>query len=106
MPSASDVAGPATPPSRARPRWRLHVRLIAVLAGGYACTALAVTVLAALLAQAGMARSEAVVLMAMLGFPLYLVILLWGFAVRRLRTLLLALAGAGIALSLVWMALH
>lgn len=86
------------PPSRVRPRLRLLIRLSAVLLGGYACTALAVTVLAALLAHAGMARSEAVVLMAMLGFPLYLAILLWGCAVRRLRTLLLALAGIGVVL--------
>jgi hypothetical protein len=71
----------------------LAVRIGATIGGGYACTALVVTVGAALLARAGMARSEAVVLMAMLGFPLYLALLLWGFG-ARVRTLWLVLGAA------------
>jgi hypothetical protein len=73
---------------------QLAVRIAVTIGGGYACTALVVTVGAALLARAGMARSEAVVLMAMLGFPLYLGLLLWGFGARRMRTLWLLLGTA------------
>ncbi|WP_338760273.1 hypothetical protein [Massilia sp. METH4] len=79
---------------------RLVLRIAGAVGGGYACTALAVTVGAALLARAGMARSEAVVLMAMLGFPIYLGVLLWGFAVRRVRALWLVLGAAAGVLAL------
>lgn len=79
----------------------LALRIAGTVGGGYACTALAVTVGAALLARAGMARSEAVVLMAMLGFPLYLALLLWGFAVRSVRALWLAFGAAAGALVLL-----
>ena len=48
--------------------------------GGYALIALAVNGLAALLARAGLAPSDAVVSAAMLGFPAYLGVLLWGLA--------------------------
>ncbi|GGY67497.1 hypothetical protein [Pseudoduganella albidiflava] len=65
---------------------RIALRAVAIVGGGYACTAVAVTLGAALLARAGMVRSEAVVLMAMLGFPLYLGLLLWGFSLRRVST--------------------
>ena len=88
-----------------RPGLCLALRVAGAVGGGYACTALAVTVGAALLARAGMARSEAVVLMAMLGFPLYLALLLWGFAVRRVRALWLALGAAAGALALLSAAL-
>jgi hypothetical protein len=84
---------------------RIALRVVGTVAGGYACTALAVTVGAALLARFGMARSESVVLMAMLGFPLYLALLLWGFATRQVRTLWLALAAMAGALALARAAL-
>ncbi|QBE61704.1 hypothetical protein [Pseudoduganella lutea] len=87
-----------------RPVLRLSLRLVGAIGGGYACTALAVTTGAALLAGAGMVRSEAVVLMAMLGFPLYLVLLVWGFAVRRVRTLWLVLGALAGALALAGLA--
>ncbi|HQS00310.1 MULTISPECIES: iron uptake protein [unclassified Polaromonas] len=91
------------PPLRraaARPRVRIVLRLIAALPGGYAFTAALVALLAAALPLLGLARSEAVVSAAMLGFVLYLLVLLWAFSVRSLAWLWAVLAG-GTALALV-----
>lgn len=60
------------------------LRLIAAIPGGYALTAAAVAALGGLLPLTGMTRSDAVALSAMLGFMLYLVLLLWAFAERSL----------------------
>ena len=57
---------------------------------------LSVAVGAVALSRAGMVRSEAVALAAMLGFVLYLVLLLWGFSVRKVSRLWLGF-GAGAA---------
>jgi len=72
------------------------LRVLGAVCGGYALTALTVAVGAVALSRAGMARSEAVALAAMLGFVLYLVLLLWGFSVRRVGRLWLGF-GAGAA---------
>jgi uncharacterized iron-regulated membrane protein len=58
------------------------LRVLGAVFGGYGLAALAVAAAAASLAGAGMARSEAVVLAAMLGFAAYLLLLLWGFSVK------------------------
>lgn len=84
----------------ARPWVRIMLRLIAALPGGYAFTAALVALLAAALPLLGLARSEAVVSAAMLGFVLYLLVLLWAFSVRSLAWLWAVLAG-GTALALV-----
>lgn len=84
----------------ARPWVRIVLRLIAALPGGYAFTAALVALLAAALPLLGLARSEAVVSAAMLGFVLYLLVLLWAFSVRSLAWLWAVLAG-GTALALV-----
>jgi len=76
-----------------RHRFQLGLRLIAAIPGGYALSAASVATLAGLLAQSGMARSDAVVLSAMLGFVLYLVLLLWAFAVRSVARLWAVIAG-------------
>lgn len=55
------------------------LRVLGALPGAYLLTALAVAGGAAALAWLGMQRSEAVVLAAMLGFVLYLLLVLWGF---------------------------
>ena len=86
-------------------RFNLHVglRTVGAVAGGYAVTALAVAAAGALLPRLGIARAEAVVLAAMLGFLLYLAILLWGFSVARVTTLWAGLAVAAAALAgLLW----
>ncbi len=70
------------------------LRVIGAVAGGYIVTAMAVTTAGAMLARLGMARSDAVVTAAMLGFIVYLLLLLWGFAVRSPARLWLSLAGS------------
>lgn len=70
----------------------MALRIVGAIGGGYAVTALAVAACSAALAQAGMARTEAVALCAMLGFVLYLVLALWAFAVRSVARLWLVLA--------------
>lgn len=72
---------------------RIVLRLIAALPGGYAFTAAVVALLATALPLLGLARSEAVVSAAMLGFVLYLLVLLWAFSVRSLARLWAVLAG-------------
>lgn len=63
------------------------LRALLAVAGGYALTALAVYGLAALLTRAGLTPSDAVVAAAMLGFPAYLGVLLWGLACPSLARL-------------------
>ncbi|MDO8372947.1 MAG: PepSY domain-containing protein, partial [Polaromonas sp.] len=87
MSVAGWIAALVPPPLRraaARPWVRIVLRLIAALPGGYAFTAALVALLAAALPLLGLARSEAVVSAAMLGFVLYLLVLLWAFSVRSL----------------------
>ncbi len=103
MSVAGWIAALVPPPLRraaARPWVRIVLRLIAALPGGYAFTAALVALLAAALPLLGLARSEAVVSAAMLGFVLYLLVLLWAFSVRSLAWLWAVLAG-GTALVLV-----
>lgn len=75
------------------------MRVLGAVFGGYALTALTVAAAAALLARLGMARAEAVVLAAMLGFVAYLLLLLWGFSVRSVTRLWLALAAGAAAMA-------
>ena len=80
----------------------LALRVLAIVAGGYFLSAALVALSAAGLAGLGMARSEAVILMTMLGFVLYLLVLIWGFAERSLtRLLAVTLAGAAMGQALV-----
>lgn len=78
-----------------------HFALVGiVVGGGYAATAILTPVLAAALVGLGLSRSEAVTLAALLGFVVYLVVLLWGFCDRRLlrvSAVLAVLAGGGLA---------
>ncbi len=76
----------------------VFIRLVAAIGGGYA-VASGLAALAAVALPAGglMARSEAVVLASMLAFLVYLVLLIWAFADRRLARLCLVLAVAGVA---------
>ena len=65
-------------------RGSLALRITAAIGGGYACTvALASAGAQLLVLHGGMARSEAVILTAMLGFILYLVLLMWSFSEPR-----------------------
>lgn len=73
---------------------RVGLRVLGAVFGAYALTALAVAGLGGALARLGMARSEAVVLAAMLGFVAYLALLLWGFSVPSVARLWAVLAAA------------
>ncbi|RFA27788.1 hypothetical protein CAI21_14350 [Alkalilimnicola ehrlichii] len=70
-------------------------RLLLVVVGGYLLSAAAVA-LGGLLLTGVLAPSEAVALSAMLGFILYLVLLLWGFAERSLGRLWWLLGGGAV----------
>ena len=66
-------------------RGSLLLRLLAAILGSYACTASLASAAASLLVLlAGMPRSEAVYLTALLALPVYLALLLWGFSASRL----------------------
>lgn len=68
----------------------ISARVFLAVFGGYAVSAAVVTALAATLALTGMARGEAIVLAIMLGFIIYLMLLLWAFAARQLAPLAVA----------------
>ena len=73
---------------------RRALRVMAAVGGGYALCAAWVGLLAIVLPRwTGLPKSEAVVLSAMLGFVLYLLVLLWAFSVRSLGRLWAALVG-------------
>jgi hypothetical protein len=96
-------------PSPARDTIALAGHVLAVVGGGYACTAAAVALAARALPLAfGMARSEAAVLTAMAGFVLYLALLVWGFAEpRQGRVWAVLLGGAALCLGGVqWLVLQ
>lgn len=80
----------------------LLTRALAAVVGGYAASALAVAGAAAGLSRLGMARAEAVVLCAMLGFVFYLALVLWAFATRSLVRVTLTL-GSPVPLWWLWM---
>ena len=74
------------------------VRVATAVGGGYAVAAgLAALMAVALPAGGLMARSEAVVLASMLAFLVYLVLIIWAFADRRLARLCLVMAALGVA---------
>jgi hypothetical protein len=76
------------------PSSSVHIaaRIVLAIVGGYVAASGLIALLAMSLPPlTGMPRSEAVVLSSMLGFVLYLGLLLWAFAVRRLVVVLLVL---------------
>jgi hypothetical protein len=74
--------------------FRSSARILLAVVGGYAFSASASALLAVTLPRlTNMDRGEAVVLAAMLGFLIYLVVLLWAFAARRLARVGVALVG-------------
>lgn len=84
-------------PSIAR-GFSVTVRVLAAVGGGYAVAAgLAALAAVALPAMRVMPRSEAVVLASMLAFLVYLALLIWAFADRRLTRLCMTLAAVGAA---------
>ena len=66
---------------------RIGQRVAGALLGGYAFSAALVALLTVALARAGLPRSEAVVSASLLGFGVYLLVLLWAFSVPSLLRL-------------------
>lgn len=99
---------PLRPATAARRRGAIAVRVLTAVGGGYACTAAAVAVLAALLALAGIPREQAAVAAALSGFPLYLGVLLWSFTAPRLARVgtVLGATTAVCALLAAWLAVQ
>lgn len=58
-------------------------RLVLTIGGGYATTSAVVAGLSIVLSRAGLQSSEAVVLASMLGFVVYLLLLLWGLSEQK-----------------------
>jgi hypothetical protein len=92
----------------ASPVWRqrlsVALRVLGAVFAGYAFSAALVALLALMLPLVGMPKSEAVVLASMLGFPIYLAVLIWAFSERRPWRIWLCLgAGTAIALLLAWL---
>jgi hypothetical protein len=80
------------------------IRLVVAIGGGYAVSAgFAALTAVALPAATPMPRGEAVVLASMLAFLVYLALLVWAFAERRLMRLCLILAVAGVV---TWAGAH
>lgn len=74
-------------------------RVLLAVVGAYFFTTASVMLAARGLADLGlMSRSDAVVLAAMLGFLLYLGLLLWAFAERRLSRLAVVFGGGSLLL--------
>lgn len=73
-------------------------RIIAAVFGGYGFVWGVVACLTSLLIAVGVLRSESVIVATLLGFPLYLFVLLWAFAVRSLIHVFVALAVGDTAL--------
>ncbi|MDW5443640.1 iron uptake protein [Polaromonas sp. SM01] len=83
---------------------RVGLRVLGAVFGGYALTALSVTWAGAVMVRLGMARGEAVVLAAMLGFVAYLALLLWAFSVRSVARLWGVLVGGAMVMTgLLWL---
>ncbi|MEY4544345.1 MAG: hypothetical protein RL685_540 [Pseudomonadota bacterium] len=72
---------------------RVVLRFLLAFVGGYGFSAAASSALASLFALAGVVRAEAAVFASMLGFLVYLVVLLWAFAARSPRRVALLLLG-------------
>ena len=84
-------------------RWAVASRVLAAIAGGYTLCS-AATVLLALLWP--LPQAEAVAASTMLSFALYTTIIIWIFAVKRLKTVWLGLLAATLACTVLsWLLL-
>jgi hypothetical protein len=100
MAESAGVRSPAT--GRKGQWWVISLRLLVVIGGGYIASSALVAGLARALPLLGLARSEAVVLASMLGFVIYLLVLILGLARRSLTRFvveLLVTTGIGLLLA-------
>ncbi|MEM9989718.1 MAG: hypothetical protein AAF723_09395 [Pseudomonadota bacterium] len=83
----------------------LVCRCVSVVVGGYALTGGIVVLVSALLHGLGMNLADAVLLTMMLGFPLYVALVIWGFAMRdhwRSSLIFLGLASVSMPLAIIF----
>jgi len=93
---------PGTAVSRAGSRFLIGQRVLLSVVGGYALSA-GLASLGAWVASLLMSRSESATLMGMLAFIIYMVVLLWAFAERRLLRLWWVLGvGPFVVWTFVW----
>ncbi|MEM9665512.1 MAG: iron uptake protein [Bacteroidota bacterium] len=78
------------------PAFGMVQRLVLALGGGYVLSASFVMLVGWGLAQLGMARGEAVVLSMMVGFLVFLGLILWAFAERTLVRLWVVFGGGSL----------
>ena len=100
MAGSTGVRSPAT--GRKGQWWVISLRLLVVIGGGYVASSALVAGLARAVPLFGLARSEAVVLASMLGFVIYLLVLILGLARRSLTRFaveLLVTTGIGLLLA-------
>jgi hypothetical protein len=99
-----DVNGRPVSATRMAATRAVLLRVIGAVLGGYGVSAAVVALMAAGMARLGLARSEAVVSAALLGFVLYLLVLLWAFGVRSLWRLWSGMVvGTALASGLTWL---
>ncbi len=96
MASSLDSAANGMPGSRVPAAVSVLLRVIGAVLGGYVVSAALVALLAVGLSATGLPRSEAVVTASLLGFVLYLLVLLWAFSVRSLARLWVGLVGGAV----------
>lgn len=90
-------------PRNGHDRLRVLSRVLAAVLGGYAFSAACVALLSVVLPTVfALARSDAVILASMLGFLVYLGVLIWAFAQQR-HARVWALLGGGAVLMYVLM---
>lgn len=77
------------------------MRVIGAVGGGYAFAAAWVALFTVVLSFAQIARSEAATAAALMGYLLYLAVLLWGFSVRSVTRLWALLASGTILASVL-----
>lgn len=97
---SAGVRSPAT--DRNGQWWVISLRLLVAIGGGYVASSALVAGLARALPLLGLARSEGVLLASMLGFVIYLLVLILGFARRSLIRFvvdLLVMTGIGLMLA-------
>lgn len=89
---------------RARAMMRTVARTLLSIVGGYVASSAIIAALAVLAVATGMERSEAATSAAMLGFLVYLAVIIWSFSDPRLLRVALALvAVTAIGTAVVWL---
>jgi hypothetical protein len=79
-------------------RWSIAARIIAAIGGGYMFTALVTVAVSLVLAQAGMAKAEAVITATLPCFAIFAVVIMAAFRAQSATRLWIWMAGASASL--------